>query len=90
MKLGFIPRVIRSKHHVGRQKLVPETTLLKILSVYQFDLENAKKELKIVEFNLAEYKVFNFLEQYYDVLHTTGQEFIVEDIDKYLNSRIVN
>ncbi len=37
-----------------------------------------------------EYRVFNFIEDYYDVLHTTGQEFIVEDIDKYLNSRIIN
>ncbi len=37
-----------------------------------------------------EYRVFNFIENYYDVLHTNGQQFIVEDIDRYLNSRIVN
>lgn len=38
----------------------------------------------------AKYRVFNFIEDYYDVLHTTGKEIIVEDIDKYLSARIIN
>lgn len=33
----------------------------KILSVYQFDLENAKKELKIIEFNSADEKWLQFI-----------------------------
>jgi hypothetical protein len=37
-----------------------------------------------------EYRVFNFIEDHYDVLHTTGQQFIIEDIDRYLDSRIIN
>ena len=32
-------------------------------------------------------KVFDYIQSFYDVLHSTGQEYIVEDIDLYINSR---
>lgn len=34
-----------------------------------------------------EYKVFDYIQSFYDVLHSTGQEYIVEDIDVYISSR---
>mgnify|MGYP000309457663 CR=1 FL=1 len=34
-----------------------------------------------------ENKVFDYIESFYDVLHSTGQDYIVEDIDVYINSR---
>lgn len=34
-----------------------------------------------------EYKVFDYIESFYDVLHSTGQEYIVEDINKYIQSK---
>ena len=32
-------------------------------------------------------KVFEYIKSFYDVLHTTGQDYIVKDIDIYINSR---
>ena len=33
------------------------------------------------------YDVFSYLKEFYDVLHTTGYQYINEDIDIYLKSR---
>ncbi len=34
-----------------------------------------------------EYGVFGYIYEFYDVLHTTGQQYINNDIDIYLKSR---
>lgn len=34
-----------------------------------------------------ENKVFDYIKSFYDVLHSTGQDYIVQDIDLYINSR---
>ncbi len=34
-----------------------------------------------------DYKVFDYIKSFYDVLHSTGQDYIVEDIDIYIKSR---
>ena len=34
-----------------------------------------------------EYNVFDYIKSFYDVLHTTGQDYIVKDIDIYIKSR---
>ncbi len=44
---------------------------------------NGKTVVKI--FN--DYKVFDYLYEFYDVLHTTGHEYINNDIDNYLKVR---
>lgn len=44
---------------------------------------NGKDALKIFNDN----KVFDYIKSFYDVLHTTGQDYIVKDIDFYINSR---
>lgn len=33
------------------------------------------------------YKVFNYLNDFYDVLHTTAKEYVLEDIDIYIKAR---
>lgn len=33
------------------------------------------------------YNVFHYLTTCYDVLHTTGREYIMEDIDIYIKAR---
>lgn len=35
-----------------------------------------------------DYNVFGYIKSAYDVLHSTGQEYIVEDIDIYIKSRL--
>jgi len=42
-----------------------------------------KAALKVFNDN----KVFDYIKSFYDVLHSTGQGYIVEDIDLYINSR---
>ena len=42
-----------------------------------------KAALKVFNDN----KVFDYIQSFYDVLHSTGQDYIVEDIDLYINSR---
>lgn len=34
------------------------------------------------------YSVCEYIRSFYDVLHTTGTRYIIEDIDSYINSRI--
>ena len=38
----------------------------------------------------AEYGVFEYLTEFYDVLHTTGVQYMNRDIDAYLQARQVN
>jgi len=33
------------------------------------------------------YNVFDYIESFYDVLHSTGQQYIVEDIDLFMKAR---
>ena len=42
-----------------------------------------KEALKLFE----DYGVFDYIREFYDVLHTTGDSYINNDIDIYLRSR---
>ncbi|MFD3158701.1 DUF3791 domain-containing protein (plasmid) [Haloimpatiens sp. FM7330] len=42
---------------------------------------------KAVVKTFNQYKVFEYIKNFYDVLHSTGQKYIVEDIDVYIKSR---
>lgn len=33
------------------------------------------------------YGVFDYIESFYDVLHSTGQQYIVEDIELFMKAR---
>ena len=33
------------------------------------------------------YKVFEYLDTFYEVLHTTGDKYIINDIDLYIEAR---
>lgn len=33
------------------------------------------------------YSVFEYIRSFYEVLHTTGTKYIINDIDLYINSR---
>jgi hypothetical protein len=37
-----------------------------------------------------QYGVFDYLKEFYDVLHSTGHKYIINDIDIYLKSRGVS
>ena len=61
-----------------------------------FCLESYKRHRNLTGKAVAklfqEYDVFDYIREFYDVLHTTGHNYINNDIDIYLKSRgaIVN
>lgn len=63
----------------------------KEMSFAVFCLENYKVYRNLTGtdvFNLFErYGVFDYIREFYDVLHTTGHNYINDDIDIYLKSR---
>jgi hypothetical protein len=56
-----------------------------------FCLESYKQKYKMTGKEVLNifkrYRVFDYLESYYDILHSIGQKYLVNDIDKYINSR---
>ena len=56
-----------------------------------FCLENYKAYRKLSGKEVMEifsaYGVFDYIREFYDVLHTTGHQYINHDIDIYLKSR---
>ncbi len=56
-----------------------------------FCIENYKVHKALTGKEVSEifnkYGVFDYLREFYDVLHTTGYEYINHDIDVYLDSR---
>ncbi len=56
-----------------------------------FCLENYKVHRNLNGYEVStlfeRYDVFEYIREFYDVLHTTGYNYINNDIDIYLNSR---
>ena len=63
----------------------------KILSFKVFCLESYKAVHKLSGASAYDifnkYKVFDYISSYYDVLHSTGRLYIVNDIDDYISNR---
>lgn len=56
-----------------------------------FCMENYKMHKSLTGKQVCElfdqYGVFDYIHEFYDVLHTTGHQFVNHDIDIYLNAR---
>ncbi len=54
-------------------------------------LESYKQAHKISGKQTAEifkeYGVFNYIHSFFDILHSTGQRYVVEDIDLFIKAR---
>lgn len=63
----------------------------KELAFVIFCMENYKMHKSLTGKQVCElfdqYGVFDYIHEFYDVLHTTGHQFINHDIDIYLNAR---
>lgn len=59
-----------------------------------FCLENYKQHKSLTGKQtaelFAEYGVFEYLREFYDVLHSTGEQYMNNDIDAYLRARQVS
>jgi len=58
-------------------------TVFCLESYKQAHNQTGKAALKVFNDN----NVFDYIQSFYDVLHSTGQDYIVEDIDLYINSK---
>ena len=62
-----------------------------ILLFYVFCLENYKEHKQIsaeeVLFLLNKYSIIEYLEEVYNSLHSQGKEYIMEEIDLYINNQ---
>ena len=60
--------------------------------MFCFEAYRAEKQLtgrKTMEL-FKKYGVLNYIETCYDVLHTTGREYIIEDIDMFIQARQIS
>lgn len=57
--------------------------------VFCFEMYKTDKKLNGFEAEelFEKYKVYDYLDEVYDVLHTTGHKYIINDIDEYINIR---
>ncbi len=60
--------------------------------MFCFEMYKAEKNMTgIMTQELFEkYKVFEYLDTFYDVLHTTGHKYLINDIDLYIEVRITS
>lgn len=63
----------------------------KVLEFSIFCIESYKVHRSMTGKEVCElfdrYGVFDYIREFYDVLHTTGHQYINHDIDIYLNAR---
>lgn len=63
----------------------------KTLEFKVFCFEAYRAEKKLTGYDAMElfkkYGVLQYLDECYDVLHTTGRDYLVEDIDMFINTR---
>lgn len=80
--------MLQTEKHEEKQK---ENNSAPVLLFLAFCLENYKeyKKLSIEEVLLLfnRYKVVDYLEDVFDMLHTQGKDYIMSEIDEYINNR---
>ncbi len=59
-------------------------TVFCLESYKQVNHMTGKDALKVFDEN----QVFDYIRKFYDILHTTGEAYIVKDIDRYIESRV--
>ncbi len=64
-----------------------ETLKFKAFCFEMYKAEKGLTGIKTQEL-FEKYKVFEYLDKFYDVLHTTGHRYIINDIDSYIEARI--
>ena len=57
-----------------------------IFCIENYKIHRALTGRQTVEL-FRQYGVFDYLREFYDVLHTTGYQYINDDIDRYLKAR---
>ena len=63
-----------------------KTLQFKTFCFEMYKVEKGLTGLKTQEL-FEEYKVFEYLDDFFDVLHTTGHKYLIKDIDLYIEAR---
>lgn len=64
-------------------------TAFAIFCLENYKVHRALTGKQVIEL-FKQHNVFDYLNEFYDVLHTTGHKYINHDIDIYLKSRNVS
>jgi hypothetical protein len=78
----------RQANYIFLRRLVKMSKELPFMTLCIEEYKNEKKlsGKEVIElFN--RYSVLEYIQDYYEVLHTTGTKYIVNDIDLYIKSR---
>ena len=61
-----------------------------IFLIYCIEIYKNAKKLNVKEVTelFEKYDVFNYITTFFEALHTTGDQYIIEDIDGYIESKI--
>ena len=63
-----------------------QTMQFKVFCIEQYKNEHNLTGAEAVK-KFKEYGVFDYLESFFDVLHSTGAKYLVEDIDMFIAAR---
>ncbi len=63
-----------------------ETLKFKTFCIESYKQAHKMSGKKTIEL-FTEYGVLNYINSFFDILHSTGQRYIVEDIDLYIKAR---
>jgi len=63
-----------------------ETMQFKVFCLEQYKNEHNLTGAEVVK-KFKEFGVFDYLGSFFDVLHSTGSKYIVEDIDMFISAR---
>lgn len=63
-----------------------KTTEFKVFCLESYKSAHNLNGANVVD-SFAKNGVFDYIDSFYDVLHSTGQQYIVADIDQFLKNR---
>ena len=63
-----------------------KTMQFKVFCIEQYKRKHNMTGFETVK-KFKEYSVFDYLESFFDVLHSAGAKYIVEDIDMFIEAR---
>jgi len=65
---------------------MPEIVMFKAFCIERYKFfHNVNGKTTIDLF--IQYGVFKYIESFYDILHTFGDQYIIQDIDKFISTR---
>jgi len=65
---------------------MPEVIMFKVFCLERYKYEHKISGKTVINL-FQQYGVLDYIESFYDVLHTFGDQYIVQDIDLFISAR---